>query len=70
MPATTILLRLAVSLMESASAIFSLNLLSFSNLLACSASALDSVIKAPLFDLAISSLAVAFYVIILACVSA
>jgi len=56
--------------MESASAIFSLNLLSFSNLLACSASALDSVIKAPLFDLAISSLAVAFYVIILACVSA
>jgi len=56
--------------MESARAIFSLNLLSFSNLLACSASALDSLIKAPLFDLAISSLAAALFLIILAYVSA
>jgi hypothetical protein len=56
--------------MDSARAIFSWNLLSFSNLLACSASALDSFIKAPLFDLAISSLASALALIIPACVSA
>jgi len=56
--------------MDSARAIFSWNLLSFSNLLACSASALDSLIKAPLFDLAISSLASALALIIPACVSA
>jgi hypothetical protein len=56
--------------MDSARAIFSWNLLSFSNLLACSASALDSLIKAPLFDLAISSLAFALALIIPAYVSA
>jgi hypothetical protein len=64
LPATTILLLLAVSLMDLARAIFSWNLLSFSNLLACSASALDSVIKAALLDLAISYLASPFALII------